>query len=223
MDIRTKNSYLTKINYLKLKSFKSGAGFTLIEITIAIFCFTIIIWGLVSLYANIFVTSSQQSNLLADADYARKLAFKISGELRNGQTGTNGAYVLNTAQDQQLVFFTNSDIDSGVERVRYFAQNGALYKGVTEYNGSTYNTSTEVTTLVQKDLANGATPIFYYYDGSYNGSSTQASLTQPVSVTAVKFIKVVFKVYNKAGKENTNTFTVTSSAVIRNLKTNLGQ
>lgn len=202
---------------------QNNSGFTLIEIIIAIFSFSLLIWGLVGLYSNIFVTSSQQSNLLSDADYARKLAFKISGELRNGQTGSDGSYVLNKADDQQLIFFTNADTDSGVERVRYYVQSGALYKGTTEYNGTTYNTSTEVTTLVQKDLANGSSPVFYYYDGSYNGSSTQVSLAQPVSVTQVKFVKVSFKIYNKAGRNNTNTFTVTASAAVRNLKTNLGQ
>lgn len=203
-------------------SVKTGAGFTLIEMVIAIFGFALIIWGLVGLYSNIFVTSTQQSGLLADADYARKLVFKIANEIKNGQTGSNGAYVLNMAGDQQVIFYSNADIDSGVERIRYFIQSGGLYKGVTEYNGATYNTTTEVTSLVQSDLANGTVPVFYYYDGSYTGTTSQASLVQPVSVIAVKFVKVNLQIYNKAGNKKTNTYTVTSSATIRNLKTNLG-
>lgn len=208
------------INY----NYNPKAAFTLVEIIVAIFGFTLIIFGLLALFSGIFTTSRQQSTLLSDTDYARKLAFQIASELRNGATGANGAYVLDTAQDQQIIFYSpNADKDSGVERVRYYAQGGSLYKGVTEYNGSAYNTSTEATVIVQKDLANSSTtPVFYYYDGNYTGSSTQTSLSQPVNVTAVKFVKVNIQIYNKAGVTNSNVYSITASAAVRNLKTNLG-
>lgn len=202
---------------------QSSDGFTLIEMTVAIFGFAIVMWGLVALFSNIFISANRSGGLLADTDQARRLAFGVAKELRDGQTGSNGAYVLDTAQAQQIVFYSpNADLDNSIERIRYFVQNGKLYKGVTEYNGSAYNTSTETTTLVQNDLANGANPVFYYYDGGYTGSSTQTSLSQPVVVTAVKFVKVSLEIYNKAGVKNTNSYTVTASAAIRNLKTNLG-
>lgn len=191
---------------------------------VAIFGFGLIIVGLIALFSNLFVSSSQQGGLLSDTDLARRLAFQISSELRNGVTGSNGAYVLDTAEDQQIIFYSpNADNDPGIERIRYYVQRGSLWKGVTEYNGSGYNTSTEQTYVVQKDLANSSsTPVFYYYDGNYTGSSTQTSLAQPVNVTAVKFVKVNLQIYNKAGVKNTNIYTITSSATIRNLKTNLG-
>ena len=202
---------------------KSQSGFTLIEMVVAVAGFSLIIWGLVALVSNIFFSSSQQSGLLADSDQARRLAFEVASELRNGQTGSNGAYVLDTAADQQIIFYSNADSDSGIERIRYYVQDDKLYKGVTEYNGATYNVATEQSTVVQNDLANGADPVFNYYDGTYTGSSTQTSLVQPVNVTAVKFVKVSLQIYNKGGVKNTNTYTVTASAAIRNLKTNLGQ
>lgn len=189
---------------------------------VAIFGFSVVMWGMVGLLSNIFLSSGQQTGLLVDADYARKLVFKIAHEIRNGQTGSNGGYVLNTAENQQIIFYSNADTDGAVERIRYFVQSDALYKGVTEYNGSTYNTSTEVTTLVQKGLGNGASPIFSYYDGNFVGSSTQAALVQPVNVTGVKFIRISLNILNKAGNKGTNSYTVTSSAAVRNLKTNLG-
>lgn len=200
------------------------SGFTLIEMLVAIFGFGMIIVGLVALFSNLFTVSRQQSTLLSDADLGRKLAFQIASELRNGMTGSNGAYVLDTAADQQIIFYSpNADKDSGVERIRYYVQSGKLFKGITEYNGSAYNTSTEQSAIVQSDLANASsTPVFYYYDGTYTGSSTQTSLVQPVNVTAVKFVKVNLQIYNKAGVKNTNTYTITASAAIRNLKTNLG-
>jgi len=206
------------------KLVKSGAGFTIIELLVVIFGFSLIAWGLIALVANIFTFSNQQSGLLSDADQARNLAFQIASELRNAQTGSNGAYVLDTAATSTIIFYSPvADTDPGIERVRYFTQNGQLWKGVTEYNGSGYDTATEKTFIVQKDFANGANPLFYYYDGTYIGSSTQSSLALPVNVTQVKFVKINLQVFNKAGVKNTNTYTVTAGAAIRNLKTNLGQ
>ncbi len=202
---------------------KNEPGFTLIEIMVAVFGFSLIAWGVIGLVSNVFFSANQQSGLLSDADQARKLAFQIAYEIRDAQTAPNGAYVLDTAGDQQIIFYSNSDVDTSIERIRYFVQNGKLWKGNTEYSGGAYNTSTEQTAVVQNNLAAGANPIFYYYDGSFVGSSTQSSLIQPVNVTQVKFIKIVLPIVDKAGVKNTNTYTITAGAAIRNLKTNLGQ
>lgn len=189
---------------------------------VVILGFSLIAWGMIGLVARVFFYGNRQAGLLSDSDQARALAFNITSQLRNAQTGSNGAYVLDTAAAQQIIFYSTINNNPAVERIRYFTQNNQLWEGLTSYNGSTYNTSTETTYVVQKDLANGLSPVFYYYDGAYTGSTTQASLVQPVNVTQVKFVKVLLQIYNKAGVKDTNTYTVTSSAAIRNLKTNLG-
>jgi type II secretory pathway component PulJ len=214
---------MRKISNFKFQISNFSHGFTLIETVVSIFAFAIIMLGLVALVSQIVTGSRKQSDLLADTDQARKVAFGIINELRNAQTGANGAYALEIAGDQQVAYYSNADKDSSIERIRYFLQNGKLYKGVVEYNGTSYPTSTEVSVLVQNDIANSSTtPLFYYYDNSYVGSSTQTSLAQPVSVTAVKYLKINLKVYNKAGVLNNNFFTLTAGGTIRNLKTNLG-
>ena len=199
------------------------AGFTLIEVVVAVALFTLISYGLITLVSRIFTLSSKDRSAISDSDQARKLVFKIITQIRNATTGNNGAYPIDTAAAQQLIFYSNADTDPSIERIRYFLQNGSLYEGVTEFNGSTYNTSTETTWVVQNDIANNSTtPLFYYYDGTYTGSSSQSSLAQPVNVTQVKFIKLNMQIYNKAGLTGTSYYTVTGSGAIRNLKSNLG-
>ena len=202
---------------------KSGAGFTLIEAIIYIFGFGLIAYGLIALVSQIFLSTTSQTNLLSDIDQARKVSFQIVSEFRNAGTGSNGAYALDTAGDQQLVFYANIDSDPSVEKIRYFLQSGSLKKGVTKYSGGTYNPAAEKVSNVQRNVANGPTnPLFYYYDGSYVGSSTQSSLSQPVSVTQVKMVKIELNIFNVAGVKNTNTYRINTSSAIRNLKTNLG-
>jgi hypothetical protein len=80
-----------------------------------------------------------------------------------------------------------------------------------------------VSVKVLDNVANGVNPVFYYFDDSYIGSSSQASLAQPVNPTQVRFVKVLLQIPNKAGVLNTNTYTITAGGAVRILKTNLGQ
>jgi prepilin-type N-terminal cleavage/methylation domain-containing protein len=201
----------------------SRRGFTLVELIVGIAIFTILALGIIVLVSNILTSSSQQSGLLADSDQGRKLAFRIMGEVRNGSVSSTGAYTLDTASDQQLIFYSNVDGGVDIERIRYYLSGGSLYRGVVKPTGSplAYNLGSETSSVVQKNVANGAIPLFYYYNDSYDGTS-DIFLTQPVNVTDVRMVKLNLRVYNKAGKTNTNYYTVTASGTIRGLKTNLG-
>ena len=207
-----------------MRNFKLNRGFTLIELLISVAIFLLVFTGVAVLISNVISSSSTQAGLLADSDQARKLAFGIVGELRNAQVSSTGAYSLESAGPQSLIFFSNIDGGTDVERVRYFSQNGKLYKGVIKPYGNSmsYSPSREKISVVQNNLANAADPIFYYYDGTYEGV-TDNYLAQPVSVTSVKFVKVDLRILNKAGVNNTNFYSITASGAIRNLKTNLAE
>ncbi len=188
-----------------------------------IFIFSTVLIAVITVGANLYTASNKQGALLSGEDQARKLVFQMVNELRNSKAGSDGSYQLELASDQQLIFHVNTDGGSDVERVNYYLQNAKLYKGTTKYSGGTYNTSTQTSLVVQSDLISTSTPIFYYYDGNYTGSSTQSSLAQPVNVTQVKFVKVNLQIANKAGVKNQNFYTVSGGGAIRSLKTNLGQ
>lgn len=197
-------------------------GFTLIELLVSIAIFSVLMLGVVSLFSNVFTVNRQQGGLLADQDQARKVSFQIMAELRNAITSNVGAYPIDAAGDQQLIFYTNVNGGTQIERIRYYIQNNTLYRGVVTPTGNplSYNVASEVSTIVQKNVSAGATPIFYYYDDTYNGI-TGSPLTQPVNITAVRFVKLVLPIANKAGVKNTNSYSVTAMATIRSLKTNL--
>jgi len=198
-------------------------GFTLIEVVVTIAVFTLIAYGTLALISGLFSDSSQQSRLLSGGDQARKAAFKITNELRNAAVANTGAYSLAEASAQQLIFYSNLDGGTDIERIRYFVQNGALYKGVIKPSGTplSYNPVNETVNVVQNDLGNGSSPVFYYYDDTYDGT-VDNYLVQPVNINQVRLVKLVLRVINTGGKSGTNTYTVTAQAAIRNLKTNLG-
>lgn len=204
------------------ESKKQQSGFTLVEIMMVVLVFSMIIYGLTELISGIIIDSDKQSMLLSDSDQARKVAFNLTNELRNASTGADGGYVLNQAGNQQLIFYSNIDSALDVEKVRYFIAAGKLYKGVTKPFGTVYNMNDdEEVTLIQNHVANNTTPLFYYYDGAYNGT-VDNFLPQPVSIAGVRLIKINLMITNVGGRANTNSYTVTASGTIRNIKSNLG-
>ena len=200
---------------------KTNTGFTLIELLVSIAVFAVIIMGIVSLMSNLFTVNRQQGGLLASQDEVRKLSFVVMSEVRNATISSTGAYAIDTAGTQQIIFYANIDGGSDVERIRYYFQNSKIYKGAVKATGSpaVYNLASEVITLVQGGIFGNPT-LFTYFDDTYNGV-TGAPLAQPVNVTAVRFVKMDVPITNTAGKSGTNAFTVTAMATVRSLKTNL--
>jgi hypothetical protein len=179
--------------------------------------------GVILLVSGIITQTNAQGGYLADSDASRRLSFQIMQELRNSVPSNTGGYALETAQAQQIVFYSNIDGGIDIERIRYFVQSGKLMKGVTKPTGSplTYNLANENTYTVQNNIANGGNALFYYYNGSYAGT-TDNYLSQPVNVSQVTFVKLNMQVYHKGKATGTAYSTVIASASIRNLKTNLG-
>lgn len=199
-------------------------GYTLIEVVIAIAGFTIIVLGVVSLVSNIFTTNRLQSTLLADQDQARKMSFELTTNLRRAESANTGAFALAEASPQQLVFYANVDGGGDVERLRYFLDNGELKRGLVKPAGNpyTYNLGSEIVETVQRNVANGTDPLFYYYTGDYNGEEGDP-LASPINLTAVRLVRMDLRIFNKGGAQNTATYTVTAMATVRSLKTNLGE
>ena len=208
-----------KRNYLK--KMNNQSGFTLMETMITIFIFGIVMIGTTTMLRAILVNGRQGTVATGNIDQVGRLANTFENELRNGAYGVNGAYPVYQASDTQIIFFSTAPKGNGtVSKVRYYVTGSTLYKGITNPTGTTYNAANETITTLITSLSLGGNPLFYYYDGNYNG--TGSALTQPVNINNVKFIKINLTSLVQLDQRSTGTFTVTGGAAIRNLKTNLG-
>lgn len=204
-----------------MKPPSTNLGFTLIETVVSIGVFTIIAGGLIVLYANMFTTNSKLSILGASSDQGRKVMFQFMKEIRNAEYANTGAYPIASATSTEIIFYSNIDGGADIERVRYYLSNGKLYRGVVKPTGTpfSYNLGSETTAVVQSNVANGANPLFYYYDGSYTGS--EAALTYPLNLNNVRIVTMDLRITNSAGQVGTNYFSLNASGVVRSLKSNL--
>jgi len=207
---------------MKNKS-KKQSGFTLIETVLTIFIFGILMAGTTLMIRDIFKVSEQQTGILSNTTEATIISNNFANEIRNAAYGAGGAYPINQATDNQIIFFSTALRANGtVSKIRYYISGNTLYKGITNPGGSplSYNGQTETITALSTQMSMGANPLFYYYDGTYNGSGN--ALSNPVNINAVRFVKINLIILKNITPNSSGTFTVSAGANIRNLKTNLG-
>ncbi|EKD43114.1 MAG: hypothetical protein ACD_72C00452G0001, partial [uncultured bacterium] len=142
----------------------NNQGFTMLELIVVIGLFILfsgaitemMIWGNHSKDV-IFEQLSKQND-------GRNTIQNFLNDLRRASYSSIGAYPLELAAAQEIVFYSNIDSDSWKERVHYFISGTTLKRGITKPSGTplTYNSANEVSTIVANDL-NNTTTLFLYY------------------------------------------------------------
>ena len=130
------------------------------------------------MFKDIFSVSQQQNGILSNTNQATLISSTFANEIRNATYGANGAYPINQATNNQIIFYSTADSVNGtVSQIRYYVSGNTLYKGVTNPGGSplSYVGQTEKITPLITQMSMGSTPLFYYYDGNFNGSGNPLS------------------------------------------------
>lgn len=199
----------------------NNKGLTLLEVIVAMGIFALIVGGIVTMFIYSFQSNKIIWEQLSTQSEGRKVVQDFINELRPATYSSIGAYPLVTAGNQEITFYSNIDTDTLRERVRYFLSSKTLKKGVIKPSGSplTYNPANEVITEVAHDVANGASPLFYYYNQDYGNIATSTALTQPVSIMAVRVVGIKLSLEENP-TASPEPFNVEAKVEIRNLKSN---
>jgi prepilin-type N-terminal cleavage/methylation domain-containing protein len=200
-------------------------GFTLIETLVTIAIFGLVMIATANLLRVIFMDSTTNPAALNEVDQAQSAASTFVNQVRDAAYGNDGSYPLSQASTTQVIFFSPYGTSGStiVDRIRYFVASSTLYEGVTVPSGSpsTYNTANEkVKSVVSNVSGIGTSTVFYYYTGTYAGTSSP--LSQPVNLNQVTYIQITFAAQLKEIRGSTATSAISTGAAIRNLKTNLG-
>ena len=197
-------------------------GFSLLEVIMAIFVFSLIIVAL-----SLFILKSYRANYfifeqIAAIEEARKGIETMVKEIREAREGEDGSYPIIQAGDSQFIFYSDINKDASVERVRYFLDGTTLKKGVVEPSGDPlqYVLSNEVVTALSAYIRNDAFPVFTYYNGDWPGDTVNNPLPTLTRLTDTKLMHVYLKV-NVDPNRPPNDFELESDSQVRNLKTNL--
>lgn len=174
---------------MRIKSFIHNFGFTLIEalVAIGIFGFAVVT---VSVFILIFYRTYNYSFQQAAAiEEARKGIETMAREIRKAQTGEDGSYLIEKADDNEFIFYSDIDQDGAVERVRYFlggTSQGTLSRECVSYiNGGICNVdftdfftgaleTAQVTASVEGDFGAGNEYADLFTDSDSTGSVCRA-------------------------------------------------
>ena len=196
---------------------------TFIEIMVAVAILAFMA-GVVGMFQrNIFYYKNVISGSLTTVQDARTILHTMVAELRSASPSSNGAYPIITAGTSTLTFFSDVNADGIKDQIRYFLNGTQLYRGIVTPTGSplVYNPANERISLLASNIRNGGTTnVFDYFDGTYYGSSTAGVLTQPVTVTAVRLVKITLTL--DVDQNNLPVSRVyTTQVTLRNIKDNL--
>ncbi|MDD5032952.1 MAG: prepilin-type N-terminal cleavage/methylation domain-containing protein [Candidatus Pacebacteria bacterium] len=101
----------------------SKKGFTLIETVIAIAIFALAMTAVSSFILMLYRSQHYSWEQSIAVDEARKGVETMIKELREAHEGDDGSYVIEKADDKEIVFYSDIDQDDETERVRYFLGN----------------------------------------------------------------------------------------------------
>lgn len=199
---------------------RDNRGISLLEVVVSLGIFMLLIGSVVSVYLISSKTNVIVFDQLEVQGQARKAVQNFVNEARSMSYSSAGAYPLQTATANEVVFYSNVDQDTSFERVRYFLESNNLKRGIIEPSGNpvTYTTSTETIDTVVHNITETEDVIFYYYDEQYTGD-TDFPLDQPVGVTNVRVIEMRL-VIDKNPTTSPVPLTIRGVTHIRNLKSN---
>lgn len=188
-------------------------GTTLMEIVVTVAVVGIVGASIATFQADTFKLGGTVENSLMAADQARRLMRPMADEIRAMQISDAGAYPMEQADANEIIFFSDIDNDDSSELVRYYVEEGTLKKGVIQPSGNpaVYTGDETVTELVE-NITSETT--FYYYDSTYDGSSDP--LVAPADPSEVRLIKVEFTIESDPNRAPIP-LTVTTQIALRNI------
>ena len=199
---------------------RKNSGATLVEVLLVIAISLILGAAIFSFQSDVFSLNRLLQGLLTGQQEARQVFKQLNWETRSMSPSSTGAYSLAEAATSSLIFYTDTNSDGLKERLRYFLVGETLKRGMIVPAGHplTYNPNDEIIDEIVHHVANGAAPVFEYYDKDYDG--TTAPLAAPIDLLAVRLVKMTLLIDADLTRPP-DPLILTSQMSIRNLKDNL--
>lgn len=201
---------------------QNQSGFTLLELIMGIFMFSVVIVGIFALstyYLTDYSFSFEENQSIQIAQNGLTRMIRDIREIRNGD---NGSWPIVSAGDNEFIFYCDATNDGRTDRIRYFIDGNSIKKGLIEPTAVpvSYPTANEVITTVVTDLESGSGPLFTYYNGNWPGDQINNPLITAERILNTRFVSVYFKI-SISDDFAAEPFELSSGVNIRSMKDNL--
>lgn len=201
---------------------KTKKGMTIIEALMAVMIFAMGIAGFTALFSRVWRDNAYALEMGQASMAASQGVNKMVKYIREARQSENGSYPVISADDNNLVFYSDYDSDGKVERVHFYydINDPNVYIGATEPSNSfpvTYAAGDETTEVVAYRVVNAANnPIFAYYDSHYPEDSVNNPIATPATVPNIRLIRITLHVNVDPNRAPDN-IQIQSFSEIRNL------
>jgi len=205
-----------------MNNIKNRSGFTILEVLIAGFMIVVLGMGILGLQFIIGESQLSSINSFTEVNESTVAVSSMTREIRTAQKGGNGSFQFTLAMPQEIIFFSDLDVDGQIEQIRYYMEGTSLKKDVINPQGNpvTYPTNQKITTTISENIRNGATPIFSYFNEDWPSDTSNNPLPTPADLDSIKMVHIYIRINPDANSPDSD-YVLESQAQVRTLKNNL--
>ena len=172
---------------------------SLVEAMMAITIFSIGMIGFSMLFLNSWRTNSFALEMGRTSMAVSQGMGKMVNYIRGTRQADNGSYPVKSANDNDLVLYSDYDNDGDTERLHFYKSGSSVFLGVTDPSGTipkSYQTGDQQVATIANSIVNLSTePIFYYYGKDFAGDEVASpALATPASVSEIRLVKIHLKI-----------------------------
>lgn len=201
---------------------QNKSGFTLVEVLVGSVLIIALGLGILGIQTILGENQVWFWKSYLKVDQANSLVQNMTKEMRMIRAGDNGAYPLELANDNEIIFYSDVDFDGQAEKIHYRREGTELARGIIEPAGYPviYPEEDEKIITLSDDVRNNEAPVFYYYNRDWPEDTANNPLTPPLTISDTKLIGVYLRL-NSESDQPEKDYVLDSYAQIRNLKDNL--
>jgi len=186
-------SFFKKTRMLRL----NVAGMTVVELVMASSILVLLTSAVVLMLIRVFTVNRYALEQGVNTSQLQQSLRNITKALREARQSDAGGYMIELADDFELIFYADIDDDPATERVHYYLEDQEIKMGIAEASGfpPQYPVEDQEVKTVGSGIVNEASqPLFYYFDKNYPEEADPDNpvnpLATPASPEEISLIKI---------------------------------
>jgi type II secretory pathway pseudopilin PulG len=201
--------------------FNKKKGISLVDTLIAITIFSFLMISVGIMVVHFMRTQTDTLQQIRSASEARIAIKRLSRSLTNMSNGADGSFPVVSANDDELVYYSDLDGDLVTERIRYYVADQIIREEILFFDSTsqTYTqTGKQDKYIIGSVINTAAEPLFLYYQKGYDGLNTPETyqLTEPINIAQINSVEINLMV-NVDPANNPDTFNIKEHINLRNL------
>ncbi|EKD46430.1 MAG: hypothetical protein ACD_67C00238G0003 [uncultured bacterium] len=174
---------------------KTKLAFTLVETMVALTIFMLGITATVLVFSKTIKSKAYVLEMGKASFVVSRSIGDLTQYLRRARQSDAGSYPIVSADDNDLVVYSDYDKDGKTERLHIYLTGGKVYLGIREPSEifpPSYAEGDGTTLELAKQIVNTSNdPMFTYYDSEYPVST---AVVTPADVSEIRLIKIFLKI-----------------------------